>query len=211
MHIPDGFLAAPVFGTGWGLSLAGLWLAVKKTTKNLKERTIPLLGVTSAFVFAAQMVDFPVAGGTSGHILGGALAAILLGPYAGALVMALVITVQCLLFQDGGLTELGANIFNMGFIGSVGAYVIYSPIKKIVRGNRGILIGAAVSTWISVVVASAACALELVVSGTSPFGMTMPVMIITHMMVGIVEATVTVFIVAFILKVRPDLIFKGNS
>ena len=120
MHIPDGFLAPQVFTPLWVAGAGGLAYALRKARQALKEKAVPLMGVTAAFIFAAQMLNFPIIGGTSGHLLGGVLAAVLLGPYAGAIVISLVLIVQCLVFQDGGLTALGANIFNMAFLGSLG-------------------------------------------------------------------------------------------
>lgn len=211
MHIPDGFLSPPVFGAGWVISLAGLWASVKRSVKDMKERTVPLLGVTAAFIFAAQMINFPVAGGTSGHLLGGALAAILVGPYAGAVVISVVLIVQCLIFQDGGLTALGANILNMSFVGTLGAYIIYTLTRKMVPGRKGILFGTAVSAWSSVVLASSACAIELGLSGTSPLRIALPAMAGIHMVIGIGEAIITFLIVSFLLKIRPDLIHSNNE
>src|SRR5512133_354469 len=116
MHIPDGFLSLLISILCWGITVAILAVAVSRTNKSLGERQVPLMGVMAAFIFAAQMINFPVAGGTSGHLLGGALAAIVLGPWAGMLVMTAVVMVQGLLFQDGGLLAMGANIFNMGLL-----------------------------------------------------------------------------------------------
>lgn len=173
----------------------------------LEDRIIPLMGVMAAFIFAAQMLNFPVAGGTSGHLLGGALAAVLLGPYAGAVVIAIVLIVQCLVFQDGGLTALGANIFNISFIGAGGGYIIYRCIARIKNDRRGVIIGAAVAAWLSVVIASFACAVELALSGTSPFRIVVPAMLGVHILIGIGEAVITTGVVSFVLKVRPDLIY----
>lgn len=211
MHIPDGFLSPSVFGISWVASVAGIWFSVKQAAKMMKEKMIPLLGVTAAFIFAAQMINFPVAGGTSGHFLGGALAVILLGPWAGALVIAVVLIVQCLLFQDGGLTAYGANVLNMSFFGAVGAYLIYSLIRKAISGNVGILVGAVISAWASVVLASSACAFELGFSGTSPISIALPAMAGVHMVIGMGEAVITFFIISFILKVRPDLIYSKEA
>ena len=133
MHIPDGFLTSATWVPAWLLSIGGIGYSLKKASQTLQERMIPLMGVMSAFIFAAQMVNFPVMSGTSGHLLGGVLAAVLLGPYAGAIVLACVLIVQCLIFQDGGLTALGANIFNMSIVGTMGGYGVY----KIISGNSG--------------------------------------------------------------------------
>jgi cobalt/nickel transport system permease protein len=210
MHIPDGFLTPNVWAPAWLISIGGLGYCVKKTTLILKDRMVPLMGVVAAFIFAAQMLNFPVMGGTSGHLLGGVLASILLGPFAGALALACVLIVQCLIFQDGGLTALGANIFNMSLIGAMLGYWIYLLINKSVKGNKGILAGAAVASWVSVVIASCACAIELGLSGTSPLSVALPAMLFVHAFIGIGEAIITCLVIGFVLKVRPDLIYKGG-
>jgi len=206
MHIPDGFLSTPTLASTWLFSIGGLSYCIKKTKQSLKGKMVPLMGVMSAFVFAAQMINFPVAGGTSGHFLGGVLAAVLLGPYAGAIVIACVLVVQCLLFQDGGITALGANIFNMSIVGTVGGYFIYYLVSKIVKGNKGILIGAGIAGWFSVVMASSVCALQLTFSGTSPLNVVLPAMVGVHALIGIGESIITCLVLAFVLKVRPDLL-----
>ena len=208
MHIPDGFLSFKVWGMAWLFSLGGLGLCVKKTKEFLKDRMVPLMGVMSAFIFAAQMLNFPVIGGTSGHLLGGVLSAALLGPWAGAIVISCVLMVQCLIFQDGGLTALGANILNMSFIGAMGAFLVYKAVRSVIKSRKGILIASAFSAWLSVVVASSACAIELVISGTSPFMIVFPAMLGVHILIGIGEAIITALVVGFVLKVRPDLIYN---
>lgn len=208
MHIPDGFLAANTWVPAWIISIGGLGYCIKKAQAALKEKFIPLMGVVAAFIFAAQMLNFPIAGGTSGHLLGGVLAAVLLGPFAGAIVIAVVLAVQCLIFQDGGITALGANVFNMSIIGSVGGYYIYDMLRKGIGGNRGIIIGAAVAAWLSVVMASAFCAFELALSGTSPLHIALPVMVLVHALIGIGEAIISCLVISFVLKTRPDLIYN---
>jgi cobalt/nickel transport system permease protein len=169
---------------------------------------VPLMGVMSAFIFAAQMLNFPVLAGTSGHLLGGALAAALLGPWAGAIVITCVLAVQCLIFQDGGLTALGANIFNMAIVGTVGGYFIYRLFAKIVGGAKGITAGVAVAAWSSVVLAAAACAFELGLSGTAPLKVVLPAMAGIHVLIGIGEAVISCLVIAFVLKTRPDLVYN---
>lgn len=208
MHIPDGFLAANIWAPAWLISVGGLSFCLKKTARIMKERTVPLMGVMSSFIFAAQMLNFPVIGGTSGHLLGGALAVVLLGPYAGAIVIAIVLTIQCIIFQDGGLTSLGANIFNMSFVGAMGSYFIYTILRVILKGKKGLVIAAGIAAWFSVEMASVACAIELAISGTSPFGIVLPAMAGVHALIGIGEAIITGLIINFVLKVRPDLLYK---
>jgi cobalt/nickel transport system permease protein len=173
----------------------------------MKDRTIPLMGITAAFLFSAQMVNFPIGGGTSGHLLGGALAAILLGPFAGTVTLACVLAFQCLLFQDGGLTALGANIFNMALGGTLAGYCVYRAVGMLCRGEKGVLIATAAASWSSVVIASSLCAVELAVSGISPVGIVLPAMAGVHSIIGIGEAAISVAVLSFVMKARPDLIY----
>ena len=153
LHAPDGFLSAADRRRHVGRH--GSWpspIAVKRTNETFDERAIPLMGVTAAFIFAAQMFNFQVVGGTSGHLLGGVLAAVLLGPWAGTLVMVGVVAVQGLVFQDGGLVVMGANIFNMGIIGTLGGYAVYRALCAALGGEQRARIPAAgIAAWISVV------------------------------------------------------------
>lgn len=209
MHIPDGFLETKVWLSGWGLAIVYLGICLKKVNQTLQERLIPLMGVMAAFIFAAQMVNFPVLSGTSGHLLGAGLAAILLGPLAASIVISMVLVVQCLVFQDGGLTALGANILNMALVGVICSYAIFNTIRNIIKNRFGILLATAVASWLSVVVAAASCAIELAISGTSPLKIVLPAMGLVHMVIGIGEAIITTLVISFILKIRPDLIYKG--
>jgi cobalt/nickel transport system permease protein len=170
MHIPDGFLDAKTWVTMSGISAVAVAVAVRKTSSVFEEKQIPLMGVTAAFIFAAQMINFPVAGGTSGHFMGGALAAILLGPFTGIMIMTALLLVQCLVFQDGGITTFGANLFNMGVVGTAGGYSVYSLLMHCGKGDirKRRLAAAAIAGWFSIVAASAACSIELAVSGMVP-------------------------------------------
>jgi cobalt/nickel transport system permease protein len=202
MHIPDGFLDVKTFGTLCGISAVSLGYAVKKVSKRLGDKTIPLLGVTAAFIFAAQMLNFPIAGGTSGHFMGGLLACILLGPFCGLIVMSTVLIVQCLVFQDGGLTALGANIFNMGVAGSLIVYYIYVTLKKVIPDTIScFFIG-----WLSIVLGASLCALELAISGTVPLKICLFTMVGYHALIGIGEGLITVSVIGFVKKTRPDLL-----
>ncbi len=207
MHIPDGFLDAKTLAATAVASAGVLAHALRRTEKELEERRLPLMGVVSAFVFAAQMLNFPVAGGTSGHLLGGVLAAVLLGPWAGSLVLATVLIIQCLIFQDGGLLALGANIFNMAVLGTIGGYYVYRGLGPLFRNNR--LAQAAGAAWFSVVAAAAACSLELAISGTSPLPVVLPAMIGVHALIGIGEASITTVVLSVVWKTRPDLLERG--
>src|SRR5436190_2967515 len=167
MHIPDAMLDPKVAAMTGALAAAGLSAGLRSLEKRLGERTTVLMGTMSAFVFAAQMVNFPVGPlPISGHLLGGVLSAVMLGPWAGAVVIGAVLIVQCLLFGDGGLTALGANFVNMGLIGAVGGYSIYAPIRRTIGGRSGVLIGAMVAAWFSVLLASGAFAVELAASAS---------------------------------------------
>jgi len=207
MHVPDGFVDITVNAATYGATIIAGAIAIKKSSKTLGDKQVPLLGVTAAFIFAAQMLNFPVAGGTSGHFLGAALAAILLGPWNALLVMAAVLVIQCLVFADGGLTALGTNIFNMGIVGGFTAYFVFKSLVPLLPKNSGgIIIATAVASWLSVVIASAACSIELAVSGTSPFGVVLPAMISVHSIIGIGEAIITCAVMSLVLAVRPDSI-----
>lgn len=206
MHIPDGFLSTPIWGILWLITIGVVGYAVQQTNRRLGERALPLMGVLSAFIFAGQMLNVPVAAGTSGHMLGGVLAAVFLGPWTATIIMASVFAVQCVLFQDGGLLALGANIVNMGLIGTILGYYIFRAVEGAVGGKNGLLAGSAVAAWLAVVVASAATAVELALSGTSPLGIVLPAMVGVHAIIGAVEAAITVGVVGFVMKTRPDLL-----
>jgi len=210
MHIPDGFLDPKVWGPAYGVSAGFTGYALYKVREKMNEKVIPLLGITAAFIFAAQMLNFPVAGGTSGHFLGALLACTLLGPLEGLLVMVIVLLVQCLFFADGGLTALGANIFNMGIIGGLLSYAILvylkSLLSKVVEERKSLLISAAASSWLGVVLAAAACSFELWLAGTIPLSIAFPAMVSVHMLIGIGEAIITTVVLAVVTLSRPDLV-----
>jgi len=211
VHIPDSFLSAPVCVGAYCLAGAGLTLASRRVTEAWNDRTVPLVGVMSAFVFAGQMVNFPVAGGTSGHLLGGVLAAVLLGPHAAALVLATVLTIQCLFFQDGGITTLGANLLNLALVGVYTGYGVFRRVSRWLPGARGRSVGMAVGAWCSVVAASGVCALELAASGTAPLRLVLPAMLVTHALIGVGEAVITLAVVSVVQRVRPDLVYCPGS
>lgn len=209
MHVPDGFLNLPVLLVTWVIAIGLIAIALKQAQLEYKERTVPLMGVCAAFIFAAQMVNFPIPGGTSGHLLGGTLAASFLGPWAGSLVMASVFIVQATVFQDGGLTALGANIFNMGLIGTFGGYYLYRTIRFAISRDKlsGMVIAIAIAAWVSVVVASTVCAFELALSGTVPLPVALAAMVSWHVVIGIGEALISVVVVSFVWRTRPDLFY----
>jgi cobalt/nickel transport system permease protein len=207
LHAADRFLTVPASLAFWAITAVVLAIAVRRTNRTLDERSVPLMGVMAAFIFAAQMFNFQVAGGTSGHLLGGVLAAVLLGPWAGTLVMACVIAVQALVFSDGGLVVMGANIFNMGVVGTLGGYALYRALCGVLGGEeRARVPAAAIAGWVSVEVAAVFMAAQLIVSGTSPIEIVLPAMLGVHALIGIGEALITGAAVAFIATTRRDLL-----
>ncbi len=209
MHIPDGFLNILISVICWVITIAVLGVAVSRTNKSLGEKQVPLMGVMAAFIFAAQMINFPVAGGTSGHLLGGALAAITLGPWAGMLVMTAVIAVQALLFQDGGLLVMGANILNMGLLTAAVGYGLYRSVLGRSLGTK--LAVAGVAAWLSVMTGALATSLQLWLSGTSNLQTVVIAMLGVHALIGLGEAFVTVAALGFIFLTRPDLLGEGSA
>ena len=206
MHIPDGFLDAKTVLTTATLSAAGLGFALRHVRRELPPRRVPLLGLSAAFLFAAQMVNFPVAGGTSGHLIGGALVAALLGPGAAVIVVATVLIVQCFLFADGGVLALGANIFNMGLVATLGGYAVYHFAQRLLPGPRGRVAALAFAGWCSTVLASVSCAGQLAWSGTITWGVALPAMAGVHMLVGLGEGLISALVLVAITRTRPDLV-----
>jgi cobalt/nickel transport system permease protein len=205
LHIPDGFLSVPVSIAWWVLTVAMIGLSLRNTT-DLNERQVPLMGVMAAFIFAGQMLNFPVPGGTSGHLLGGALAALLLGPWAGALVLACVVGLQALLFQDGGLVVMGANIFNMGILTAFVGWAVGIALLRAIGNRPWALVGASfVAAWVSIMAAAALTALQLALSGVDA-AIVFPPMLIVHAVIGIGEGLITATALAFIVTTRPDLV-----
>jgi cobalt/nickel transport system permease protein len=206
LHIPDGFVDAPVSIVGFILAGIFLGLAIRKVNTSMGEKAAPLMGVVAAFIFAAQMINFPVAGGTSGHLLGGTLAAILIGPWAAIIAMAAVVSVQALVFQDGGIAALGVNVFNMGVVTALAGYAIYTFVSAAGRSPTARLVGAFIGAWCSVMLAAALTAFELSVAGTSDVDVALPAMLGVHALIGIGEGLITVAAVGFVQSTRPDLL-----
>jgi len=212
LHAPDGFFSAPVSAVFWVITVLVLALSLKKAGEQLDERAVPLMGVMAAFIFAAQMFNFAIPGGTSGHLLGGVLAAVLLGPWAGTIVMACVVGVQALVFQDGGLVVLGVNIFNMGIVGTLGGFWLYRTVCAAMGGEeRGRYVAAAIAAWTSVFVAALLTAVELAVSDTTDLGTALAAMAGWHALIGIGEAVITVAALSFIAASRADLLRLRDS
>lgn len=211
MHIPDGFLNLPTAAAAGVAATGGIGYALHRLRVLFGEKAAPLMGVTAGCVFAAQMINFPIAAGTSGHLMGGVLAAVLLGPWGGAVVIAAVLIVQCLLFGDGGVLALGANIVNMALIGSCLGYCIHAPIRRTIGGPAGVAIGAVVAAWFSVLLAAIACSFELAASGTFPLRPTFTAIFGVHLFIGLGEAIITGLAVAFVLRTRPDIIYSPSQ
>ena len=209
MHIPDGFLSVPIAVVCWMITILIVRVAVQRTNKSLGERQVPLMGVMAAFIFAAQMINFPIGLGTSGHLLGGALAAMLLGPWGGMLVMTVVIAVQGLLFQDGGLTVMGANILNMGLITVAVGYGLYRMAQG--RSRLIQMIVAALTAWLSVMAGALLTSFEIWLSGNASVEIIVPAMLFVHALIGIGEALITVAALSFIFYTRPDLVEQQDS
>jgi cobalt/nickel transport system permease protein len=208
MHIPDGFLSPPVAAVTGLASGAAIFVALGRSQAAFGNRRAPILGLTTAFIFAAQMINFPVAGGTSGHLLGGTLAAIVLGnPWAATLAMTTVFLIQAVMFADGGITALGANIFNMGLVGIWVGWWLYKPLQGLLGGTKGRLpLTAGIAAAMSVIAASIACTIELAISGTVPLNIGLPAMAGVHTLIGIGEGIITGGVLSYIVKVRPDLL-----
>jgi cobalt/nickel transport system permease protein len=212
MHIPDGFLSVLVSLVLWIVSIGIVSYALRRVGRDLGERQVPLMGVLAAAIFAGQMLNFAVAGGTSGHLMGAAIATILMGPWAAVLILTSVVSIQALIFQDGGLLVLGANIFNMAIVGVMVAYMAYRTTLKIADFRRGsVLVGGFIAAWLSIVIASLAVAIQLTISGTSPANIAIPAMAGVHTLIGVGEGLITAGTLAFLLVTRPDLIRRGES
>jgi cobalt/nickel transport system permease protein len=212
MHIPDGFLSVPVSIFFWLITILVVGYALKRVGVDLGERQVPLIGVLAAAIFAGQMLNFAVAGGTSGHLIGAAIATILLGPWAAMLVLTCVVSIQALIFQDGGLLVLGANIFNMAIIAVTVSYMVYRSVQKLAKGQPwGIFVGGFIAAWLSVEAAALATALELALSGTSPANIAIAAMGGIHALIGIGEGLITVGALAFLYATRRDLLKAGEA
>ncbi len=212
MHIPDGFLDAKTAIVTSGLAVVGVGVALRSIRRTATARRVPLIGLAAAFVFAAQMLNFPVAGGTSGHLIGAVLVAVLLGPSAAVLALTTVLIVQCFMFADGGMTALGANVFNMAIVATGVGYGIYVLVRRIGGGGlRARLLAVAFAAWVSTVIAAIVCAGELAWSGTVAWRVAFPAMAGVHMLIGAGEAVITTMVVAGVARVRPELLQTGPA
>ena len=216
MHIPDGFLDVQTSVIFTGLSAAGVAVALKGARTQLDEKTAPLAGLTAVFIFAVQMLNFPVAAGTSGHLIGGALAAILVGPWAATLTLTIVLLMQAFLFADGGLTALGASTFNMAIVGVWAGYGAFLLIRKILPKKKvSIPVAAAIGGFISVPLAAISFSVQYAMGATATYSTTtvLGAMVGTHILIGIGEGLITGLTVSAVLASRSDLVYgwKNNN
>jgi cobalt/nickel transport system permease protein len=213
MHVPDGFLNAPTSIATGVIAAVGIGLALRGARRELDERTAPLAGVVAAFVFATQMVNFPVGAGTSGHLLGGALAAALVGPWTGVLVVTVVLFVQALLFADGGLTALGTNVTLMGLVGVAVAWLVIVTVRRLLpKRLASVPVAAAIGALVSVPAAATAFTMLFAIGGVAeiPVGMVLTAMVGWHSLIGIGEAVITGLVVSAVVATRPDLVFAAR-
>ncbi len=209
MHVPDGFLDAPTSLVTAAAAAVGIGIALRGARRELDDRVAPLAGLVATFVFATQMINFPVAGGTSGHLMGGALAAVLVGPYTGVLCLTVVLVVQALLFADGGITALGTNVVLMGIVTVVVGYVVARAAQLVLPKRLSMVAPAAALGAVASVVASAATFVGLYAAGGAiaiPYATLLTAMVSVHTLIGLGEAAITFLVVASIVSVRPDLV-----
>jgi cobalt/nickel transport system permease protein len=209
MHIPDGFIDAPMSAAAAVVAVGGIAVCLRRSSRELDDRTAPMAGLVAVYIFAVQMLNFPVAAGTSGHLLGGALAAILVGPYTGALAVSVVIIVQALMFADGGLSALGLNIINMAFVTVAVAWPVFRLLVRALPRARAAWMGAAfVAALLSVPASALAFTLEYALGGTGTYALStvLAAMVGTHVLIGLGEALITALTVGAVLAVRPDLV-----
>jgi cobalt/nickel transport system permease protein len=208
MHLPDAILDVKTALLSTGAAAVGMSIALRQVRTSLQPRQMPLLGLAAAFVLAAQMLNFPILGGTSGHLIGGVLTAILLGPSAAIIVISCVLIVQCLMFSDGGLLALGANVFNMAIVNVCGGYFVFRLVKKGIRMDetRSTVFAAAFAAWCGTVLASISCAGQIALSKTVSWGVVFPAMANVHMLIGLGEGLATALIVIAILHRRSELL-----
>jgi cobalt/nickel transport system permease protein len=214
MHIPDGFIDAPTSLAAGLIALVVVAWCLRRTATTLDEREVPIVGLVAAFVFAAQMLNFPVANGTSGHLLGGVLAAVLVGPYAGALAVTVVLVVQGLLFADGGLSALGLNVINMAFVGAFVGYGVFLLVRRLLgRTTASVTMGAAIGGFAAPVLASCVFVLEYAIGGNDAvsLGAVVGAMVGVHVLVGVGEGIITGIVVGAVMATRPDLVYGARG
>ena len=213
MHIPDGFIDAPVSIAAGVIAVGGVAIALRGAKRQLDDRLAPMAGLTAVFVFAMQMVNFPVAAGTSGHLIGAALAAVLVGPWAAVLAISIVLVVQALVFADGGLSALGLNIVNLALVATLAAWIVFRVMVKLLpKKEFSIVLAAGLAGLVSVPVSALAFATEFWLGGTAPIsvGAVFAAMGGVHVLIGIGEGLITALVVAAVLAVRPDLVYGAR-
>ena len=214
MHVPDGFINAQVSAATGIISLGTLWAYIRNAKNLVADKLIALTGMMSALIFVLQMINFPIAAGTSGHLLGGALAVIVLGPSLGVICISIVVVIQSLLFADGGLSALGVNVLNMAIITSLTGWFTITLWKKLFGESQFTLIsGSVIAGLLSVVFSSIAFVLEYAIGGTVsvPLGNVLIAMISTHLLIGLGEGIITALIVSLLLRVRSDLVYVNSK
>jgi cobalt/nickel transport system permease protein len=214
VHAPDGFIDGPTSLAMGVVAAGGVGLSLRYAGRQLEEKQVPLAGLTSAFVFAVQMLNFPVASGTSGHLLGGVLAAVLVGPWTGALCVTVVVAVQALLFADGGLTALGFNVVNMALVTALGGYAVFVGLRKVLPKSRsGVALASGVAAGVGVVLSSLAFSLQYAIGGTggADVGAVTTSMVGVHALIGIGEGIITALTVSAVLASRPDLVWGARD
>jgi cobalt/nickel transport system permease protein len=214
MHVPDGFLNLPTSAATGAIAAVGVGFALRGARRELDERTAPLAGLVAAFIFATQMLNFPVAAGTSGHLLGGALAAVLVGPWTATLCITVVLIAQAFLFADGGITALGTNVVLMGLVGVWVGWGVFVLLRKVLpKKLASVPVAAALAGFISVPTAALTFALLFAIGGTVPVPATTVAIAMgsVHLLIGIGEALITAAVISAVLAVRPDLVFGARS
>jgi cobalt/nickel transport system permease protein len=214
MHIPDGFIDSGTSLAAGAVAVGAIGVCVKQASKAIDDKEVPLAGLAAAFVFSVQMLNFPVANGTSGHLLGGALAAVLVGPWLGPLCVAVVLSVQALLFADGGLSALGLNIVNMAVIGAWGGYVVFIGLRAVLPRARSSLVAASgIAAGLSVPLAALAFTLQYAIGGNDAASVsTVAVaMVGVHLLIGVGEGIITAMTVSAVMAVRPDLVYGARG
>jgi cobalt/nickel transport system permease protein len=214
MHIPDGFIDGTTSAGAAVVAAGGLGATLRRAGEVLDERRVPLAGLVAAFVFAVQMLNFPVASGTSGHLLGGALAAVLVGPAVGAVCVSVVLSVQALLFADGGLSALGLNVLNMALVTAFAGYAVFVVVRRLLpRTSSSVVVASGVAAAVSVVVSAVVFTFEYAIGGTGTAAVSTVAgaMVGVHMLVGIGEGLITGLVVGAVLATRPDLVWGARD
>lgn len=213
MHIPDGFIDTPVSIAAIAVSATAVGVALKQTKGQFEEAVAPMAGLAAVFIFAAQMVNFPVAAGTSGHLIGGALAAILIGPYAAILAMTVVVALQAIIFADGGITALGLNLLNMSVISVIAGWFVFRLVLKTLPKRNGVVIAAFAGGFVNVLAAASGFVLQFALGGVGlvELSQVATAMISIHTLIGIGEGAITALVVSAVLSTRPDLVWGARD